>query len=56
MGNRQIFRNLRVILGAKLRSIGADILSRWILYFKSQPLTVSKNQQWCFLPIKMMKL
>lgn len=50
MGNRQIFRNLRVILGAKLRSIGADILSRWILYFKSQPLTVSKKSAMVFSP------
>lgn len=50
MGNRQIFSKLRVLFGAKVRSISADILSRWIFYFKSQPLTVSKKSAMVFSP------
>lgn len=47
---RQIASKLRVILGAKLRSIYAGILYRWISYFKSQPLAVSQKSAMVFSP------
>jgi N-acetylglucosamine malate deacetylase 1 len=50
MGSKQIVSKLRVIFGAKLRSINADILYRWILYFKSRPLTVSQKSAMIFSP------
>ena len=43
MEKQSIVSQLRVAFGAKLRSINANLLSRWIFYFKSQPLVVSKK-------------
>ncbi|MBV8884660.1 MAG: PIG-L family deacetylase [Chroococcidiopsidaceae cyanobacterium CP_BM_RX_35] len=50
MGNRQIVSHLRMIFGAKLRSINADILSRWISYFQSHPVVVSQKSAMVFSP------
>lgn len=50
MGDRQIINQLRVFVGAKLRSTNADILSRWIFHTKSQPLAVSQKSAMVFSP------
>lgn len=50
MGNKQATSKLRVIFGAKLRSINASILYRWISYCKSQPLAISQKSAMVFSP------
>ncbi|MDF5725736.1 MAG: PIG-L family deacetylase [Rhizonema sp. PD37] len=50
MEKQSIISQLRVAFGAKLRSIYADLLSRWIFYFKSQPLAVGKKSAMVISP------
>lgn len=50
MENRKIISKLREVVGAKLRSIYAGVLCRWISLFKSQPLAVSQKSAMVFSP------
>ncbi|WP_331280980.1 PIG-L deacetylase family protein [Fischerella sp. PCC 9605] len=50
MKTRQIVSKLRGIFRAKIRSINADMLYHWILYFKSQPIAVSQKSAMVFSP------
>jgi LmbE family N-acetylglucosaminyl deacetylase len=50
METTEVISRLRVDFGAKLRSINASLLYRWILYFKSQPLVVSRKSAMVFSP------
>ena len=50
MKNKQFFNQLRVICGANIRSINANIMYRWISKFQSYPITVSQKSAMVFSP------
>ena len=50
MSIKKIHNKLRVILGYKLRNITANIVFRWILNHKSQPVVVSQKSAIVFSP------
>lgn len=47
---RKILNQLRMICGAKLRSINAGVLYRWISHFQSHPVAVSQKSAMVFSP------
>lgn len=50
MGSKEMLGKLRVIIGCQLRNLTSNVLFRWILHSKSQPITVSQKSAMVFSP------